>query len=232
MATDRGKPGSALANKINSFAKVELQLFDSAEVRKRDEAGQFAKVLGLLAPEEHDAFPQVFRILNNEADVGGAFIANFVNPSLDSYNSFIHADYRPYFRIAIFSEVYAGKKEGYVDFSLSLIEQPAAGNNQYTKAFNCRHVYLSDYVETLGLFIDHPAPSLRDDRPVSFTYWPVVYDPPKSGEKRGIDEYGPRLSIGCDIYAELKRLGLTNRKPKTKLDPRLAEIYKRRSRAQ
>lgn len=77
---------------------------------------------------------------------------------------------------------------------------------------NCRHVYLSDYVETLGLFIEHPAPGVSDKRPVPFTYWPVAYNPPKSSEKRGIDEYGPRLSIGCDIYTELKQLGLTNRK--------------------
>ncbi|GAA5854042.1 hypothetical protein JCM8547_008203 [Rhodosporidiobolus lusitaniae] len=77
-----------------------------------------------------ESFPPVKRILDNESDVGGAFLANFINPIVPTLNAYIAPRYQHEYEIAIFTEVHfkPDSSQNYLDICLMLInkQQPNA----------------------------------------------------------------------------------------------------------
>ncbi|GAA6032651.1 hypothetical protein JCM8097_004862 [Rhodosporidiobolus ruineniae] len=75
-----------------------------------------------------DTHPSVWRILDNESDVGGAFMANNISPILDIVNECIKWEYKGLYEVAAFTEVHVNEGgSSFLDIALMLIDKQPYG---------------------------------------------------------------------------------------------------------
>ncbi|BGP40751.1 hypothetical protein JCM10449v2_004716 [Rhodotorula kratochvilovae] len=260
-------------NKEVPYEGRALTLLEYAHVRDEARQVEFQHALRKLNAFSLDVFPQLQRILDNEADVGDVFLSNILNPIKDSLNAFIDPKFRRSFQVEFFSQLRRTETEGEanedgtsmtLDFAINLVSKPAVPQDVRPLAFSkvlviievkrhalankkewvmsenwaqellqlpralepedgepyvhmpqilreariaqCPHVYLSDYVQTIGTYISLHSFKPREEH-VEFICWPVA-GAGTSHDQRSVDDHGPRLSVAFDVYCELRKLGL------------------------